>query len=115
MPDTETLVRPPTTPADAEAGTDLPTLGAYRLRGVLGHGGMGIVYRAIAPDGVEVALKVLSGDVSREPVVRRRFLREAGVAVAVRSPHVVACHGLGEDQGRRFIVMELMRGGNAEE
>ncbi|MBA3684393.1 MAG: protein kinase [Planctomycetes bacterium] len=96
-------------------GAQLQNLGPYRLREVLGHGGMGIVYRAIGPDGTEVALKVLSEHVVDNPVIQRRFLREAQVASSVRSPHLVGCLGMGVDQGRRFIVLELMRGGNAEE
>nr|MBA3847839.1 protein kinase [Planctomycetota bacterium] len=93
----------------------LDRLGTYRLFEVLGHGGMGVVYRAHDERGGEAAVKVLSPHLALDRVYQQRFLRETQAASAVTSPFVVRCHGGGSGDGRYWIAMELMRGGNAED
>jgi len=83
----------------------------YRLESVLGEGGMGTVYRAEhlalrAP----VAVKVIDRKVEEGDVTFARFMREAQSAAALRSPHVVQILDYGMDQGRPFMVMELLEG-----
>lgn len=83
----------------------------YRLESVLGEGGMGTVYRAEhlalrAP----VAVKVIDRQVEEGDVTFARFMREAQSAAALRSPHVVQILDYGMDQGRPFMVMELLEG-----
>jgi predicted Ser/Thr protein kinase/outer membrane protein assembly factor BamB len=58
------------------ADTDPTTIGAYRLLGVLGNGGMGRVYMGQSRSGRPVAIKVIRPDLVDDPVFRRRFARE---------------------------------------
>jgi serine/threonine-protein kinase len=101
----------PLTPAgDPEfLGTTLG--GRYRLRAVLGRGGMGEVYEA---DDLRlhrpVAVKLLRPDLERDPRVLERFRREARTAGSLMHPNIVAVHDVGSDGGRSFLVMELVRG-----
>jgi eukaryotic-like serine/threonine-protein kinase len=82
-------------------------LGRYRLREQLGAGATGVVYRAT--DGAdEVAVKVLR---AADESTRRRFAREARLAQAADSRHVVPILGVGEG----YLVMPLYRGGSLAE
>ncbi|MCA1986255.1 MAG: protein kinase [Desulfovibrio sp.] len=88
------------------------TIGGYRIRGLLGKGGMGAVYKAEHPAlGKLVALKLLApsehlaGLVGYEPL-KERFLREARIMAGIRHPHVSQVWDYGEDAGRPFFVME---------
>ncbi|UNO40349.1 serine/threonine-protein kinase [Streptomyces sp. MST-110588] len=89
--------------------------GRYRLRSRLGHGGMGTVWEAHdeAMDRV-VALKEprLSGHLTPEQtrVAYRRMRREARAAARIDHPSVVAVHDVVDEDGRPWIVMELVRG-----
>ncbi|MCB9762010.1 MAG: protein kinase [Alphaproteobacteria bacterium] len=88
-------------------------LGRYALRGQIGRGGMGLVYRAWDPElGREVALKLLfSGQVS-DRAQKRRFLREARAVARLRHPHIVEVYDIGEHQGNVFYAMRLIEGEN---
>jgi serine/threonine-protein kinase len=81
----------------------------FTIRGVLGRGGMGVVYRA-HDEALrrDIALKLLpeSGDEER----RQRFLREARSAAAITHPNIAVVHQVGEDAGRVYIAMELVAG-----
>ena len=86
-------------------------LAHYELLGKLGEGGMGIVHRARDTRlGRCVALKVLPPDRLNDAVRRQRFLREAMLASALNHPNIVTIHDIQSDQGRDFIVMELVEG-----
>ncbi|HUJ61335.1 MAG TPA: protein kinase [Kofleriaceae bacterium] len=82
-------------------------IGRYVVRGRIGRGGMGTVYRA---DDVElgrpVALKRLHAGVIDE----RILMREARAAAQLQHPNVVTVHEVGDDAGAPFIVMELIEG-----
>ncbi|GHF05144.1 serine/threonine-protein kinase [Streptomyces morookaense] len=89
--------------------------GRYRLVARLGSGGMGVVWRAF--DEVldrEVAVKeVRAPDMLREEDVRILFARlkqEARAAARIAHPNVITVHDVVEQQGRPWIVMELVRG-----
>ena len=85
--------------------------GRYRLRGTLGTGGMGQVYRAYDTAlGREVALKVLHARAATDPVLEERFRREARIAAALNEPHIVPIFDSGEIDNRLFISMPLIDG-----
>ena len=87
-------------------------IGRYRLGHVLGEGANGVVYRARGDDGRELALKVLRPDRAGESVARARFEREARVARAIESRHLVPILELGEVAGLTYLVMPLYSGGS---
>jgi Tol biopolymer transport system component len=104
--------------ASGGVAPDVPTgtlLGHYRIDGVLGSGGMGIVYRAIDTKlGRPVAIKFLSVAVA-DAEARRRFRQEAETASALNHPHIVTVYDVGEHEGREYIVSELVEGGTLED
>jgi serine/threonine protein kinase/Flp pilus assembly protein TadD len=86
-------------------------LGPYRIRQLLGEGGMGAVF--LAEDerlGRSVALKVLSSGAADDPVARERMFREARAASQIAHANVAAIHDIGESEGRVYITMEYAHG-----
>jgi serine/threonine protein kinase, bacterial len=93
---------------DSREGTDF---GPYRLRRLVGRGGMGDVYEA--EDTVRervVALKLMSQTLSNDPVFRSRMQREAKTAGRLQEPHVVPIHDYGEIDGQLYVDMRLIDG-----
>ncbi|OBK28559.1 serine/threonine protein kinase [Mycobacterium asiaticum] len=85
--------------------------GPYRLRRLLGRGGMGEVYEAV--DTVKertIALKLLSQQYTSDAVFRRRMQREAHTAGRLQEPHIVPIHDFGEIDGQLFIDMRFIEG-----
>jgi eukaryotic-like serine/threonine-protein kinase len=86
-------------------------IGRYEDLRVIGRGGMGMIYKARDPVlDRSVALKVISSfEVTAD--LRARFFREARACARLREhPNIVTIHDMGEDDGRLFIVMELLEG-----
>ncbi|MBL8737152.1 MAG: protein kinase [Planctomycetes bacterium] len=90
------------------------TLGGYRLRSLLGSGGAATVYLAEQVQlAREVALKVLrQPEHGASPEALQGFLREARAAAKLADPRLVQVFDFGEDRGRHFLSMELVRGGS---
>ncbi len=101
-----------TTPDQPSEGA---VIGGYRVGSLLGEGGMGRVYRASAPDGSDVALKLVKADLARDSVFRRRFEREADIAARVGHPNVVPIVGRGEQDGIPFLAQRFIGGGSLED
>ncbi|MGH1489542.1 MAG: serine/threonine-protein kinase [Acidimicrobiales bacterium] len=84
-------------------------IGRYRLLELIGVGSSASVYRAFDEDAdTEVAVKVLADNYSKVPDLRQRFLEEAALLMAIRSPAVATVYGQGEtDAGQPYMVLEL--------
>src|SRR5260370_42309054 len=86
-------------------------LGPYEIRCSLGRGGMGEVYRAADPRlGREVAVKILSAKTASDPDSIRRFEKEARAVASLSHPHIVPLFDVGEAEGLRYVVTELVDG-----
>ncbi|MCA9649546.1 MAG: serine/threonine protein kinase [Myxococcales bacterium] len=86
------------------------------LRSCLGRGGMGIVYRArqVRLDR-DVAVKLMSPELGRDPELVRRFEREAKALARLDHPGIVRVHDFGQAAGVCYLVMELVDGPNLRE
>src|SRR5512138_1996822 len=100
-------------PVPLDAGESPPSrIGDYRVLGVLGRGGMGVVYEAeqAAPSRV-VALKVLRGDVAVDDLHVLLFQREVEVLARLEHPMIARLYASGRTpEGRHYFAMELVRG-----
>ena len=86
-------------------------IGRYRIVDRIGKGAMGVVYRARDEQlDRTVAVKVLMTDFAEEPDVRARFYREAQSAGRLLHRNIITIFDLGDDNGRVYIVMELLAG-----
>ncbi len=100
----------------ATAGTaeDTPIPG-FRILGILGKGGMGVVYRAEQVSlRREVALKVLSRQLTKDPAFVSKFVAEARAAARLSHPNVVQVFDVDHDGDTYFYSMEVMHEGSLE-
>ena len=83
----------------------------YRIVGLIGKGGMGVVYRADDLKlGQPVALKFLPPEFAEDPVRRERFFAEVRIARQVSHPNVCRVHDVGEIDGQHYLSMEYVDG-----
>ncbi len=100
---------PADTGGNGSADSQLPA--GYRVLEMLGHGGMGVVYK-VHEEALdrEVAIKLLTAARMDDPAAIQRFQREARAMAAVNHPNIVTIHSVGEEGGNPFIVMEYVDG-----
>ena len=94
------------------------TFGDFEIVRLVGRGGMGVVLHAFDTDlRRDVALKVLSPELSSNRTARQRFCREARAAASVSHENIVAVHQVNEDgnSGLPFLVMQLITGESLEQ
>jgi serine/threonine-protein kinase len=85
-------------------------IGPYEPAEVLGEGAAAVVYRAVAADGTEVALKVLRAEVVRDEHARSRLEHEIRAVREIRHPNVVPLLDAGEADGVSYIAFEYVAG-----
>jgi hypothetical protein len=94
--------------ADLETGSEFA---GCRIEGVLGRGGMGVIYRATELSlGRPVALKLIATEQASDPDVRERFEREARMTASIEHPNVVPVYAAGEEDGHLYLVMRYVPG-----
>ena len=93
------------------------TLGPYTIRAELGHGGMGVVYTAQDPRlKRQVAIKLLTADLTRDETAKQRFLQEAQAASALDHPNICTIYEINEtDDGQFYLVMAYYEGETLKE
>lgn len=102
---------PEAAPVSQPAPTEVRRFGDYDLLEEVGHGAMGVVYRARQLSlGRHVALKLILFGAFASDRARRRFLLEAQSAAGLNHPNIVAIHDFGQVEGQPFFTMEFVTG-----
>jgi serine/threonine protein kinase len=103
----------PTPPPLQEIARHFPQL---EILGLIGQGGMGVVYKARQPklDRI-VALKILPLESGKDPAFAERFAREARTLARLNHPNIVAIYDFGEASGLFYFLMEYVDGLNLRE
>jgi WD40 repeat protein len=108
--DTLDFLTPPEKPGS------LGRLGHYEVSEVVGHGGMGLVLKAFDQSLQRVvAIKVMAPQLATSATARKRFVREAQAAAAVRNEHVIDIHAVEGATERPYLVMEYVSGASLQE
>jgi hypothetical protein len=99
--------------APLEKGT---TIAGYRIEGILGQGGMGVVYEATQLSlNRTVALKLLAANLGDDPAFRERFRREGLLQAQIDHPNIVTVYEAGDTDEGLFLAMRLVRGPNLKD
>ena len=95
---------------------ELGWLAHYRVRRLIGEGGIGLVF--LAEDthlARPVAIKVIRPEQANAPEVRGRFIREAQATAAIKHDHIVTIYQVGRDHDVLFLAMEYLQGISLQE
>jgi eukaryotic-like serine/threonine-protein kinase len=113
---TDAVTLPPDKSAPVSS-SNLPTaIGGFKIIRRIGGGGMGSVYEAEDPSsGQHVAIKLIQAELMHSEGALQRFRQEGQLASALSHPRSVFVLGADEDNGRPYIVMELMPGTTLED
>ena len=100
-----------TGPAPDPFISSMEEYGKFTILEEIARGGMGIVYLAYQKDlEMQVALKVLKEETSKDEIATRRFFREMRTMSVVKHPSVVKVHDVGQINGRYYMSMEHIQG-----
>jgi serine/threonine protein kinase len=86
------------------------TLGKFKILDLLGSGGMSAVYLCEDKQRRRFALKVLPRALAKDPIILKRFYREARASAALDHPNIVRAYEAGQEQQQHFFVMEYVDG-----
>jgi formylglycine-generating enzyme required for sulfatase activity len=101
------------TPGESQEYPEIP---GYEILGILGHGGMGVVYRARQLGAHRlVALKMIRAVEHASPTERLRFQIETEAVARLQHPHIVQLYEVGEVRGQPFFSLEFCDGGTLTE
>ena len=103
-------------PRPSQGAGSLGSLDHYEVLEVVGRGGMGVVFKARDTKLQRiVAIKVLAAHLAADGTSRKRFVREAQAAAAIRDTHVVGIHAVHDEGPVPYLVMEFIGGITLEE
>ena len=107
---------PSTTPSTSSKAPPVERIGSFRLGELIGAGGMGAVFRAYDETlGREIAVKILGPDLVGSGERAERFLREVRAVARLRHPNIVGVYSAGEQDGLRYMAMELVEGSSLQD
>jgi hypothetical protein len=100
-----------TTPGVVDGSGAYPSIPGFKVLGVLGRGGMGIVYRARQTELKRpVAIKMLIAGALTSPEAAARLRIEVEAMARLRHPNIVQIYGVGQYAGAPYLVLELVEG-----
>ncbi len=92
------------------------TIGQYKILKPLGGGGMGKVYHAYQTSlERDVAIKIMSSELTKTEGYLERFKREARVSASLHHPHIITIYDSGQYENLTYIVMMMLSGGSLEQ
>lgn len=98
---------------DGAVAPEQAALPGYEMLGVLGRGGMGVVYKARQRAlNRFVAIKMILAGAHAGPEELARFRREAATIARLHHPHIVQIYEIGEHNGQPFCALEYVEGGS---